>query len=150
MAFVNTNHNLSIVSPPGANSTWLAPEIIDPLDSTNVDVQSKPADIFAFGMLGVAVFTGELPFGEYNGVMAAQQISRGSRPERPRNAEDIGLTPEIWRFFERCWDHDPLRRPTIEEVVMKYEGLLEEQSKRLLSSLDIAYSSMWCVAVCRC
>ena len=123
MAFVNTNPNLSVASPPGANSTWLAPEIIDPPDSTNVDIQSKPADIFAFGMLSAAVFKGELPFGESSGARAARTISRGKRPEPPRDPV-VGLTPEMWIFFERCWDHDPMRRPTIEEVVMTYEGLL--------------------------
>lgn len=142
MAPINTHRDLSIASPSCANSRWLAPEIIDPPDSTNVDLQSKPADIFALGMLSAAVFTGELPFGECSGITAAQRISQGSRPEYPRNAEDIGLTLEIWRFFEKCWDHDPVQRPTIDEVVMKYEEQLMRQSERLLTSPLRCHSSM--------
>ena len=125
LALVNANPELTVASPDVGKSRWLAPEIINPPPDPIIPaVESKSADIFALGMLGVAVFTGKLPFEECSDVGAASRISEGGRPERPRDTGDTELTPEIWQLFERCWDHDPRRRLTIEEVVKRCEDLL--------------------------
>jgi len=122
---VNTNSKLTVASSTIRNSRRLGPEIIDPpIHSTGVAVESKPADVFAFGMLAIEVFTGNPPFEGCSDIGAAGRILDGVRPERPQNANDIGLTPGIWELLGRCWDQDPARRPTIEEVVMTCEGLL--------------------------
>ena len=156
MAVVNSNSKLTVASPAIGNSKLLAPEIIyPPTNSTAVIVQSKPADVFALSMLAIRVFTGNPPFEDCTDIRAASRILDGVRPVRPRNAEDIGLTPELWELLERCWNQDPARRPTIEEVVRTCEGLVQGTSndhesgpdaddrlgKHLSSPLDTAYSS---------
>ena len=123
VAPINASSSLMGASP---NSRWLAPEIIKPLPcATGVAVESRSADIFAFGMLVIEVLTGRIPFEEQGESRAAHRILEGGRPGLPQNAEDVGLAVPMWGLIQRCWDADPAMRPEIEEVVTTWEGLLE-------------------------
>jgi hypothetical protein len=125
LAPVNANPNLTVALPTVGNSRWLAPEIINqPPDVTEPVVESLAADIFALGMVGIEVFTGRPPFDGRSDAGVACLISKGSRPERPHDAEGVGLTIPVWELLERCWDQDPAKRPTIQEVVRSCEALL--------------------------
>jgi len=92
-------------------------------------MESKTADVFAFGMLAVEVFTDKIPFGEQKNEAAALRISLGDRPEMPENAQAVGLTSEIWTLLESCWQQNPKRRPTMEEVVMRWEKFVENSNE---------------------
>jgi serine/threonine protein kinase len=105
------------------SSRWLAPEIIDP-PSSNPLTASESADVFAFAMLAVEVFAGEVPFGNMTEGSVAVQIADGKRPAKPRAAERLGLTVEMWAFIETCWGSNPSGRPTIDEVVRTLEGFV--------------------------
>jgi serine/threonine protein kinase len=109
------------MAAPEAVKGLLAPEHIH-TTSTSV-VESKPADIFAFAILVFELFTGKPPFDGQHPAMAAFSISRGKRPEFPPNAEDIGLTAQMQDFIDKCWRHDPLERPAIDDVVKTLELL---------------------------
>ena len=88
-------------------------------------MESKPADVFAFGMFAVEVFTGKIPFEEQKNEAVVLRISRGGRPEMPENARAVGLTDEMWNLLESCWQQNPKKRPTIEEVVRMWEKFVE-------------------------
>ena len=85
---------------------------------------SKPADVFAFAMLAVEVFTGNVPFWNLKNESVVIQIAGGKRPPKPQAAEQLGLTAEMWRFIEKCWSGNPSKRPTIDEVVSTLEGFV--------------------------
>ena len=126
MAPINACSSLMNASP---NSRWLAPEIIKPLPCpTGVAVESKPADIFAFGMLVIEVLTGKPPFEGCSEPGAARRILRGDRPELPQNAGDVDLTNPMRDFIQRCWREDPAKRPEIDEVVTTWEGFLQVEN----------------------
>ena len=118
--------NFTIAATPGVAGSlrWLAPEIIDPPSEANSKplMASKPADVFAFAMLAVEVFTGGVPFGNVKNNSVVIQIVNGKRPAKPEAAEQLGLTAEIWKFIEKCWNANPNKRPTIDEVVRTWEG----------------------------
>ena len=99
---------------------WLAPEIIRPRNTTSPEslTGSKSADVFAFGMLAAELFGGKLP--PTTGLVT-KQIITGERPSRPQAAEHLGLTGEIWKLIERCWNAGPDQRPSIDEVVCIWE-----------------------------
>jgi serine/threonine protein kinase len=124
LAPINACPNLTIASPAAENSRWLAPEIIKPPPGATGVAESKPADIFAFAMLAIEVFTGKLPFEKCGNSGAANRILKGDRPELPQNAEVLGLTVKMWEFLQKCWDPDPTERPTIEDVVRTWKGFL--------------------------
>ena len=88
-------------------------------------MESKAADVFAFAMVAVEVYTGEVPFQGDPPAMAASRVLKGGRPEMPRDAEQMGLTNDIWEFLERCWHQNPKKRPTVKEVVRKWQRFVD-------------------------
>ena len=115
-----------IAATPGVAgiSRWLAPELINPPRKKGYrqPAGTEQADIFAFAMLDVEVFTGELPFGDVRHETAILMIAQGQRPEKPRGAEISGLTTEIWKFTQRCWHQNPAKRPRIGAVVAAWQS----------------------------
>ena len=122
-----SNPIFTIAATPGVagSSRWLAPEIIDPpKQSPKPMTASKSADIFAFAMLAVEVFSGKVPFASMKNESVVIQIANGKRPAKPQAAEQLGLSAEMWKFIEKCWSTSPSRRPTIDEVVRVWEGFV--------------------------
>ena len=123
MAPINSEPKFATAGIPGAYGTsrWLAPELSGPRRGANTLVmESKPADVFAFAMVAVEVFTDRIPFEGRNNEAAMLQISRGNRPKMPGNAQEVGLTSEMWKLLERCWQQSPEERPKMEEVVEEW------------------------------
>ena len=125
MAPINSDPDFNFAATPGyaGTSRWLAPEIVAPIcgGPGALVVESKAADVFAFGMLAVEVFTGKVPFERMKSEAAALHISRGGRPEMPKNLQELGLTAEVWELLEECWKQDPKKRPTMREVVGRWQ-----------------------------
>jgi len=71
--------------------------------------------MYSFAMVAVEVFTGRAPFPRTPPITVAVDVLTGKRPERPMHPN---LTDELWNLTERCWNHDPERRPEISEVVL--------------------------------
>ena len=121
---IQSNHAFMVAATPGVVgiSRWLAPELIDPPRKRGYHqpMATEQADIFAFAMLVIEVFTGELPFGDVRHESAILKIVRGQRPEKPH--ESCGLTPEIWKFLQKCWHQHPTKRPHISAVVSAWRG----------------------------
>ena len=88
-------------------------------------MESKAADVFAFAMFAVEVFTGKIPFEEQKNEAVVLRISRGGRPELSASAQAVGLTGEIWKLLESCWQQNPKKRPTMEEVVKKWQKFVQ-------------------------
>lgn len=128
-----------IAATPGVVgiSRWLAPELIKPPSQKGhqQSAGTEQADIFAFAMLGIEVFTGKLPFGDVGREKAVLMISRGKRPEEPYGAERRGLTAEIWLFIQRCWQEDPAQRPDINVVVTAWQSF--DSQKRYIQRYNV-------------
>ena len=126
LAPINSNPSFTVATTPGAvgTSTWLAPEIITSSHKggTTPTLESKAADVFAFAMFAIEVFTGKIPFEERKNEAVVLRISEGSRPKMPRNAQAVGLTAEVWGILRSCWQQNPKKRPTMQEVVRKWQG----------------------------
>ena len=155
LAPINSDPRFTVAATPSAvgTSRWLAPELINPpSDGSNMPVmESKAADVFAFGIFAAELYTGAAPFETETPVVAAQNHGKGKRPEMSENAQQGGLTDEIWKLLERCWEQKPKKRPTMEEVVRRWQGfearefansaLTPEQSRQragpLLNSKDL-------------
>lgn len=118
----------TIAATPGVAGSprWLAPEIIEPVKkSTSKRITaSKPADVFAFAMLAVEVFTCQVPFPNIMNGSVVIQLANGGRPPKPQAAEQLGLTAEMWKSIEKCWSANPSKRPTIDEVTRAWEGFV--------------------------
>lgn len=131
LALINSDPSFTVAATPGAvgTSRWLAPEIISPTrkGSTVPVTETKAADVFAFGMLAVEVFTGKIPFEEQKNETVVLRISQGGRPGMPEDAHAVGLTVEMWNVLESCWHQNPKRRPTMQEVVRRLQKFAENE-----------------------
>ena len=52
------------------------------------------------------------------------KISDGIQPDRPQEAQKLGLTDSLWEMTVRCWDQDPTQRPNMTEVVKLLRKML--------------------------
>lgn len=125
LAPINSDPNFTVAATPGAvgTSRWLAPEIIIPVrkGSAMPAVESKPADVFAFGMFAVEVFTNKIPFEQQRNETAVLRISQGGRPEMPTDGQAVGLTTGMWGILQDCWQENPRKRPAMGEVVRRWQ-----------------------------
>jgi len=98
----------------------MAPELVRSEESYLERTQST--DVYAFGMVIFEIFSGKFPFANIQDTVdVIGQISSGvrpERPERPAEATEVGLTDEMWKIAEDCWQADRDRRPQIAEVLL--------------------------------
>jgi len=98
--------------PPNAGPLgvmpYLAPEIL------REGKYSKEGDIFAYGMIMWEISSGQQPYIDVaHDRDLALQICAGSRPPI------IPGTPECYtELMEKCWDVDPKKRPTAEQLLL--------------------------------
>lgn len=89
-------------------------------------MESKAADVFAFGMFALEVFTGQVPFSEYTNEAVVSLVSQGRRPPgMPENAQEVGLTNDMWTLLENCWQQRYKKRPSMEGVVREWRRFVE-------------------------
>ncbi|KAF9643163.1 kinase-like protein [Thelephora ganbajun] len=129
LAPINSDPSFTVAATPGTvgAARWQAPEIILPprRRGSMPVMESKAADVFAFGMFAVEVFTGKIPFEEQKNEAVVLRISQGGRPDMPANAQAVGLTGEMWKLLENCWHQNPKKRPAMGEVVRKWQKFVE-------------------------
>ena len=63
------------------------------------------------------VLTGDQPFHRIKSTELVYHVSNGLRPEKPENAEAIGISDPLWGLIQKCWDGERTRRPQIQVVV---------------------------------
>jgi len=62
------------------------------------------------------VLTGKPPFPDMRPPELAYHVASGLRPEKPADAEAIGISISLWELIQKCWLGDKARRPQILEV----------------------------------
>ncbi|KAF4582455.1 hypothetical protein EYR38_002580 [Pleurotus pulmonarius] len=86
---------------------WMAPECL------NGHRANEASDVYSLGMTIWEVYSEELPLATFfERVIAFQIETKQLRPERPQRLAEDG----IWELIQRCWAHDPSRRPKVEDV----------------------------------
>lgn len=94
---------------------WFAPELC-----TTNGTLSPASDVFSYSMTVLEVMTGLLPFHQLKRTPEVLiKMQQGERPPRPTDPEVIarGLDDKLWNLITRCWHQDPMRRPTINQVL---------------------------------
>ncbi|KAG6330867.1 hypothetical protein ID866_8223 [Astraeus odoratus] len=90
----------------------MAPEI------TEGGELSAAADVWAFGMTALELFTRKIPFHQYRATPGViLRIFRGP-PDRPTDEDTCSrMLDDWWDICTRCWNRDPSSRPTISEII---------------------------------
>jgi len=96
----------------------MSPELFDP-DKFNLEDNrpTKHSDRYALGMVIYEVLSGKAPFSRYHGYTVVAKVLKGERPVRPRGAEGMWFTDDIWGILECCWKSRPGDRPRIKDVL---------------------------------
>ena len=85
----------------------MAPELLDPEKFGEKNSRpTKPADMYAFGMMVYEVLTGLDPFHDKKDVATLsliRHIVNGARPAKPSDAGQIGFGDGTWELVKECW-----------------------------------------------
>ena len=76
--------------------------------------RTKESDRYALGMVILEVLSGHAPYESYVDFIAAQKVTRGKHPKRPKGE---WFTDELWKTLKDCWSSKPKRRPTAEAIL---------------------------------
>ncbi|KAF9781244.1 hypothetical protein BJ322DRAFT_1111962 [Thelephora terrestris] len=102
----------------GGTTPFMAPERLVPSKFGLEDgTPTMEADIYAMAMTIYQVLTGTLPFGKRTGPEVMFQLLGGVRPSKPKNALELGLSDEVWKLLEDCWQTDRQLRPPVNDVL---------------------------------
>jgi serine/threonine protein kinase len=98
---------------------WRPPEILHGVKNRCVEPSlfTEKSDVYSYAMSCYEIFTGKIPLenvaaNDYDAILL-----HGARPQLPS-----GLEPWIRSLLERCWHHDPSKRPSFEEIVLEFQG----------------------------
>lgn len=94
------------------NPRWRAPEI------TRNERYSDAVDVYGYALVLFEMLTGELPFHQFEAVVACHEAARGQRPPLPPSV------PAAWAELVRaCWADVPARRPAFAAVIAQLRNL---------------------------
>ncbi|KAL5641741.1 hypothetical protein ACGC1H_002010 [Rhizoctonia solani] len=93
---------------------WAAPEML----FSETPKRSTQSDVYALGMVGLEVFTGEVPYPDCRQDFTVfAKVQRGILPERPldrlKNDQQGNM---MWRLLLRCWSWEWSERPSSEQI----------------------------------
>lgn len=91
-----------------------------PIRWTAIEVlMEKPAtsasDVWSFGIVCWEILmNGAKPYAEHAPAVLLNVLREGARLPQPENCPD-----DLWMMMSKCWNVDPLRRPTFKEVKVR-------------------------------
>ncbi|KAG8994716.1 hypothetical protein FRB94_009694 [Tulasnella sp. JGI-2019a] len=88
----------------GGTPLYMAPELHAEEDAT------PASDVYAFTFLLLEILSGKQPFAGMR-ILVPLAVSRGLRPKLEDHPAQLCYA--LWGLFERGWDGDPLKRPTM-------------------------------------
>ncbi|KDQ14164.1 hypothetical protein BOTBODRAFT_352381 [Botryobasidium botryosum FD-172 SS1] len=110
------------------NPRWQAPELMQASDGGEIPRRTTESDIFAFGRFMIEIYTGKYPFphlpsGSF--VIAAVLVKGTLLQDRPMEPEVVsrGLDDNAWLIITDCCRKEPLRRLTVQKLILRLKSL---------------------------
>ena len=116
----------------GGTFRWMAPELLEPSRFGSNGRPTRESDCYALGMViyevgwlrclrlslihPSQVLTGLQPFHRLYTYEPIPAILRGQRPEKPINAESLGLSCDLWGLVQLSWSESSSIRPTAQRL----------------------------------
>ncbi|KAG9083674.1 hypothetical protein FRC06_004421 [Ceratobasidium sp. 370] len=102
---------------------WMAPEMF----AEDLPVLRTASDVWGWAMAALELISGLVPYYEHKKSHTVMFDVRGNkRPTRAKHAdfENYALKPdEMWALLGRCWEFEPEKRPTIDEVLVELKKM---------------------------
>lgn len=132
---VSSTSSMTPVSQHGEEDMidWMSPEMF------KFENVSAEADVWAFGMTVLELFTRQNPFHHHAFDTLSVAIAQGHLPERP-SAEDAcsRMTDTWWDMCSRCWRYDPSSRPTMAHIIQEIGTMMSPASSTLDNFTSLA------------
>jgi serine/threonine protein kinase len=91
--------------------SWMAPELLENRS------YGTAVDVYAFGIILYEMYTEKIPYeGLTQTNVCANVVAKGLRPELPERESALS------RLIQQCWDQDPSKRPTFDEIYNRFES----------------------------
>ena len=116
----------------GGTFCWMAPELLDPSRFGSNGRPTPESDCYALGMViyevgwlrslrlsliyPSQVLTGLRPFHRLCSYEPVAAILKGQRPDKPIDAESLGLSCDLWGLVQLCWAESISTRPTAQRL----------------------------------
>ncbi|KZT18665.1 kinase-like protein [Neolentinus lepideus HHB14362 ss-1] len=112
---------------------WMAPELHYPSAFGKEEpAKTQATDVFAYALLCVEVYSGQVPFYRLTDGAAILAIIRGERPVRPED-EDRPMSDNVWQRVTSYWEHQPENRPSI-QLALTWDELEEPCTSQINAS----------------
>ncbi|KAI5120410.1 hypothetical protein M0805_006911 [Coniferiporia weirii] len=100
-------------------------ELLNTGSDQELNVHSKASDIWAFGMTVLVLLTKKRPYSHLsNDIQVIVAIMHGELPPIPEDYETWpGLHKDLWKLCSRCWNSDPLKRPSMSDISSDLKSL---------------------------
>jgi len=130
LSFFHEDGSGSLGSHPGGALRSLAPELF----TSEVSVRPTFAsDVYAYAFLVIEIWTGRIPFCEYNHWQVIQLVMKGGRPERPTTL----LDDAVWELIQECWLANAEDRPVFAEIAARVQSLSSSSPSYIIPSLPL-------------
>ncbi|XP_034558654.1 receptor-interacting serine/threonine-protein kinase 1 [Notolabrus celidotus] len=119
--------------------SYMAPEHLESIHTPS----TEKSDVYSFAIVVWVILTGEEPYANARSEdQMSQCVRKGDRPTDDLLPEDTPV--EIIELMKRCWDHNPMLRPTFQEAynlflpfyTEKLEPRVEEDLLQLRKSYE--------------
>ncbi|KAG6818428.1 hypothetical protein H0H93_005072, partial [Arthromyces matolae] len=130
--------SFSSAASKGGTVRWQAPELFDP-EGDKERHNSEWSDIYAWACVAYEIFAGQVPYSHLGReATIMNEVRNGARPAcPPANSPSWtvwGLTLNIWFLMQCCWDSEPKRRPSVQEIKRRLAPALPTKLQTTLTS----------------
>ncbi|XP_029122111.1 protein kinase and PP2C-like domain-containing protein isoform X2 [Elaeis guineensis] len=121
---------------------YMAPEIL------RKDIHTEKSDVYSFGISINELLTGVVPYTDLRAEAQAHTVLEMSYTEQQLTAavvseglrpilahHDIGAPSDLLSLIKRCWDPNPLHRPSFDDIVEELTFIMEHVEKVSCPSL---------------
>ncbi|CAE6406050.1 unnamed protein product [Rhizoctonia solani] len=124
--------SLGLTAPTGLllPFRWMSPELL-----ANNDQPTTESDMWAIGCVCYWILTGLIPYSSYREDFAGIETLSGQPPGTLANVYyGLGwITNGIWRIIGRCWNPEPLQRPS----ALEFSTLLKALERNKIDWLPV-------------
>ncbi|KAL4073702.1 kinase-like domain-containing protein [Scleroderma citrinum] len=117
---VKSSFSIPVSVPCGGTINWISPENLDDFKI------SSEGDIWAFGMTALhlpqELFTRAVPYYGIETLAGVMRRILHGPPDRPTDEQTCSrMSIHWWNICYSCWNRDPSSRPSIMEIINKFE-----------------------------
>jgi len=127
LSHISESDNYNLKAEAKFPIRWSAPEVM-----TRGQV-SKMSDVWSFGIVMWEILEWKKPYSQVslNSDVMKMVCNEGLRLTRPTR---VDVPDEFWEIIQSCWNSDPKKRPTFQELYRQLGGLEIKMGKEDMSS----------------